>query len=195
MGLDGKRIAILAENLYEDLELWYPVIRMREAGAKVTVVGTGTAGTYTSKRGLPVTVDATADEVAATDFDAVIVPGGYAPDLLRRHKSVLKLVRDVFDASKPVAAICHAGWVLVSAGIVRAKRLTSFSSIKDDMVNAGACWEDSEVVVDGNLITSRKPDDLPAFCKAIIRALTESAAEPGRASKARRAATKRKGRR
>jgi protease I len=195
MELDGKRIAVLAENLYEDLELWYPVIRMREAGAKATVVGTGTADTCTSKHGLPVTVEATPGKVTATDFDAVIVPGGYAPDLLRRHKPVLKLVRDVFDAGKPVAAICHAGWVLVSAGIVRGKRLTSFSSIRDDMVNAGARWEDSEVVVDGNLITSRKPDDLPAFCKAIIRALTESAAEPGRAPEARRAATKRKGRR
>ena len=171
MELDGKRIAVLAENLYEDMELWYPVIRMREAGANVTVVGTGTADTYTSKRGLPVTVEATADKVAATDFDAVIVPGGYAPDLLRRNRSVLKLVRDVFDAGKPVAAICHAGWVLVSAGIVRGKRLTSFSSIKDDMVNAGAKFTDKEVAVDKNLITSRNPYDLPAFCAQIIKKL------------------------
>jgi protease I len=172
MELDGKRIAVLAEDFYEDLELWYPAIRMKEAGARVTVVGTGTAATYHGKRGLPVTVETTADKVAATDFDALIVPGGYAPDLLRRHKSVLKLVRDMFDAGKPVAAICHAGWVLVSAGIVRGKRLTSYSSIKDDMVNAGARWEDDEVVVDGNLITSRRPDDLPAFCKAIIASLS-----------------------
>ena len=175
MELDGKRIAVLAENLYEDLELWYPLIRMTEAGAKVTVVGTGTAETYQGKHGLPVAVETTADRVTAADFDALIVPGGYAPDLLRRHKSVLKLVRDVFDAGKPVAAICHAGWVLVSAGIVRGKQLTSYPSIKDDMVNAGARWEDSEVVVDGNLITSRKPDDLPAFCKAIIASLSKVA--------------------
>jgi len=173
MELDGKRIAVLAEDLYEDMELWYPAIRMKEAGAKVIVVGTGTAETYAGKRGLSVTAETTADKVAEADFDALIVPGGYAPDLLRRHKSVLKLVRDMFDAGKPVAAICHAGWVLVSAGVVRGKRLTSVAAIKDDMVNAGAQWEDSEVVVDGNLITSRKPDDLPAFCKAIIASLSK----------------------
>ena len=171
MELDGKRIAVLAENLYEDLELWYPAIRMREAGATVTLVGTGTAQTYHGKHGVPATVDTTADKVSAADFDAVIIPGGYQPDLLRRHDSVLKFVRDMHEQGKPVAAICHAGWVLVSAGIVKGKRLTSYFSIKDDMVNAGAIWEDSEVVVDGNLITSRKPDDLPAFCKAIIGAL------------------------
>jgi protease I len=172
MNLAGKRIAVLAENLYEDLELWYPVIRMREAGAAVTLVGTGTAQTYHGKYGVPVTVDATADKVAASDFDAVIIPGGYQPDLLRRHEPVLRFVRDMHEQGKLVAAICHAGWVLVSAGIVRGKRLTSYFSIKDDMVNAGAQWEDSEAVVDGNLITSRKPDDLAAFCKAIIGALS-----------------------
>jgi protease I len=172
MTLDGKRIAVLAEDLYEDLELWYPVIRMREAGAKVTLVGTGTATTYHGKHGLPVTVDASADQVSAADFDAVIVPGGYSPDRMRRHQSLLKLVRDAFAAGKVVAAICHGGWVPASAGILRGKRVTSFFSIKDDLVNAGAKWEDREVVVDGNLITSRDPDDLPAFCRAIIAALS-----------------------
>lgn len=171
MELDSKRIAVLAEDLYEDLELWYPVIRMREAGARVTLVGTGTSSTYQGKHGLPVTVDTSADKVSAADFDALIVPGGYGPDRLRRHQSVLRLVREVFEQGKPVAAICHAGWVLISAGILKGKRVTSFFSIKDDMVNAGAEWEDREVVVDGNLITSRQPDDLPAFCRAIIEAL------------------------
>jgi protease I len=171
MELDSKRIAVLAEDLYEDLELWYPVIRMREAGARVTLVGTGTSSTYRGKHGLPVTVDTSADKVSAADFDALIVPGGYGPDRLRRHQSVLRLVREVFEQGKPVAAICHAGWVLISAGILKGKRVTSFSSIKDDMVNAGGKWEDREVVVDGNLITSRQPDDLPAFCRAIIEAL------------------------
>jgi protease I len=171
MELDSKRIAVLAEDLYEDLELWYPVIRMREAAARVTLVGTGTSSTYQGKHGLPVTVDTSADKVSAADFDALIVPGGYGPDRLRRHQSVLRLVREVFEQGKPVAAICHAGWVLISAGILKGKRVTSFSSIKDDMVNAGGKWEDREVVVDGNLITSRQPDDLPAFCRAIIEVL------------------------
>lgn len=171
MDLKGKRVAVLAEDDYEDLELWYPVLRLREAGAKVTVVGTGSKQTYESKHGYPVTVDTQADRAFHSDFDAVIIPGGYAPDRLRRHPSVLTLVREVFAQGKIVAAICHAGWVPISAGIVRGKRLTSFSAIKDDLVNAGAEWVDEEVVVDGNLITSRTPDDLPAFPRAIIEAL------------------------
>jgi len=117
MSLTGKNIAILAEDNYQDLELWYPLLRLREAGAEVQVIGTGSAETYTSKYGYPVTVDASADDVEAADFDAVIVPGGYAPDLLRRYEAVLKLVREAHQQGKVVAAICHAGWVLISAGI------------------------------------------------------------------------------
>lgn len=173
MKLTGKRIAILAENNYQELELWYPLLRMREEGAEVKVIGTGTAKTYTSKYGYPVTVDAVADEVSADDFDAIIIPGGYAPDLMRRSEPMVRLVREAFQKGKVVAAICHAGWVPISAGILKGKRVTSFFSIKDDMVNAGAEWVDEEVVVDGNLITSRKPDDLPAFCRAIIAALAK----------------------
>jgi len=109
--------------------------------------------------------------VSAEDFDAVIIPGGYAPDRMRRNEAMVKLVREMFEKGKVVAAICHAGWLPASAGILRGKRMTSFSAIKDDMVNAGAQWEDAEVVVDGNLITSRTPDDLPAFCVAIISKL------------------------
>ncbi len=171
MSLTGKRVAVLAEDLYEDLELWYPRLRMKEAGAEVQVIGTGSAQTYTSKHGYPVTVDAAADEVSAADFDAVIVPGGFAPDRLRRYPAVLDLVRQAFEQGKVVAAICHGGWVLVSAGILKGRRATCVSAIKDDITNAGATYLDQEVVQDGNLITSRVPDDLPAFCRTIIAAL------------------------
>ena len=173
MKLVGKRIAVLAENNYNELELWYPLLRFREEGAKVSVVGTGTADTYTSKHGYPVKVDQQAGEVSAGDFDAVIIPGGYAPDYLRRYSSVLDLVRSLFEQGKVVAAICHAGWVLVSAGVLEGRRATSVGAIKDDMINAGAEWVDQEVVRDENLITSRIPDDLPVFCRTIIEALRE----------------------
>jgi protease I len=171
MSLTGKRVAILAENNYQELELWYPLLRLREEGAEVKVIGTGSAGTYTSKRGYPVTVDAAADEVEAADFDAVIVPGGYAPDLLRRYEAVLNLVRGAHQQGKVVAAICHAGWVLISAGILKGRQVTCVSAIKDDVINAGATYLDQEVVQDGNIITSRVPTDLPAFCRTIIAAL------------------------
>jgi len=171
MDLTGKRVAVLAEDSYEDLELWYPVLRLREAGAKVTIVGTGSKKTYESKHGYPVTVDTQADRVFHSDFDAIIIPGGYAPDRLRRYPAVLTLVREMSEQGKLVAAICHAGWVPISAGIVKGRRLTSVAAIKDDLVNAGAEWVDQEVVVDGHLITSRAPEDLPAFCKAIVEAL------------------------
>ncbi len=171
MRLQGKRIAILAENLYQEMELWVPYYRMREEGAEVKVVGAGGATSYTSKHGYPVAVDVQADRVRAVEFDAVIVPGGYAPDLMRRHPAMVQLVREAAQQGRVVAAICHAGWMLCSAGVVKGRRATSFFSIKDDMVAAGADWVDAEVVVDGNLITSRKPDDLPAFCRAIVAAL------------------------
>jgi protease I len=171
MNLSGKRAVVLAEKLYEDLELWYPLLRLRGMGMTVHVVGTGSEQTYTSKHGYPVQVDTTADLVSAKDVDAVIVPGGYAPDYLRRYPAVLQLVRDAFNQGKVVAAICHAGWVLASAGILKGRQVTSVAAIKDDMINAGAKWVDQEVVQDGNLITSRKPGDLPAFTDAIIAAL------------------------
>jgi protease I len=171
--LQGKRIAILAENLYEDLELWYPALRLREAGAAVTIVGSQ-ADTYTSKHGYPVQADAKADEVQAADFDAIIIPGGYAPDHMRRSPAMMQLVRDACQQEKVVAAICHAPWLLVSAGVVRGKRITCVASIKDDVVNAGGRYEDREVVRDGTLITSRMPEDLPAFCSTIIEALAEA---------------------
>jgi protease I len=171
MSLQGKRVAVLAENMYQELELWYPLLRLREAGAETLVVGTGSAGTYTSKHGYPVDVDAIAGQLTADDVDAVVVPGGYAPDLMRRYPAMVGLVRDAFEQGKVVAAICHAGWLLVSAGILRGKKATCFFAIKDDLVNAGATYVDEEVVVDGNLITSRTPMDLPAFCRAIVDTL------------------------
>jgi protease I len=175
MSLKGKRIAILAENLYQEMELWVPYYRLKEEGAEVKVVGAGGATSYASKHGYPVNVDAQADAVSAVEFDAVIVPGGYAPDMMRRHEAMVRLVREAAQHGKVVAAICHAGWMLASADVVRGKEVTSFFSIKDDMVNAGARWVDRDVVVDGTLITSRRPDDLPAFCREIVRALSKSA--------------------
>ncbi len=176
MSLMGKRVAVLAEQDYEDLELWYPLLRLRGEGASVIVVGTGSAATYTSKYGYPVNADVAAEQVDAKDVDAVVVPGGYAPDKLRRYPAVLNLVRQVFEQGKLVAFICHGGWVPISAGIVKGRRLTSVSAIKDDLVNAGATWVDEEVVQDGNMITSRRPPDLPAFSDAIVAYLQGSEA-------------------
>jgi protease I len=173
MDLKGKRVAVLAENMYQELELWYPLLRLREAGAETIVVGTGSADTYTSKHGYPVQVDMVADQVSAGDVDAVVVPGGYAPDLMRRYPAMVRLVREAFEQGKVVAAICHAGWMLASADVLRGKEATCFFAIKDDLVNAGATYVDAEVVRDGNLITSRTPSDLPAFCRTIIQALGE----------------------
>ena len=167
MELTGKRIAILIEDMYNEKEFWYPYYRMKEAGAKVTVVGTG-AKEYHSKIGMSAPGGVTAESVNASDYDAVIVPGGYAPDLMRHNPAMIKLVRECFSQGKIVAAICHAGWVLSSAGILKGKKATCVPSIKDDMVNAGAIYVDQKVVRDGNLITSRSPDDLPAFCREII---------------------------
>jgi protease I len=172
MELKGKNIAMLVENLYQELEVWYPLLRFREAGAKVTTVGSGDK-TYKSKYGYPVGADTSADKVKADDFDGIIIPGGYAPDIMRRHAAMVELVRDMTKKGKVVGSICHGGWVLVSADVLRNKRATCFFAIKDDLENAGALYEDSEVVRDGNLITSRTPEDLPGFCRTIIQALSE----------------------
>ena len=173
MSLEGKRVAVLAENMYHELELWVPYFRLREEGAETIVVGTGSADTYKSKLGYPVEVDLAADQVNADDVDAVIIPGGYAPDMMRRYPAMVNLVSEAFAQGKVVAAICHAGWMLASADVLKGKKATCFFAIKDDLVNAGAIYVDAEVVRDGNLITSRTPSDLPAFCRTIIEALNE----------------------
>jgi protease I len=171
MELKSKKIIILVETFYNEFEFWYPYYRLKEAGAQVTVVGSGSAEVYKSKAGLPVTVDTTADQVSVADHDGVVIPGGYAPDHMRRYPAMVGLVKGFAQADKLVAAICHAGWMLVSADIIRGRTVTSYFSIKDDLVNAGGNWVDEEVVVDGRLVTSRTPDDLPAFMRAIIGVL------------------------
>ena len=171
MDLAGKTIFILVETIYNDLEFWYPFYRLKEAGAVVTVVGPLGGAIYTGKAGLPVKADVGMADVTSADCHGLIIPGGYAPDHMRRHPEMVRLVRECVTSGKVVAAICHAGWMLASADVVRGRTVTSFFAIRDDMVHAGANYVDREVVVDGNLITSRKPDDLPAFMKAIISAL------------------------
>ena len=168
----NKKVLIFAEAYYEDLELWYPKIRLTEEGAKVIVAGTGEK-TYKGKNGYPLEVDGNAKDYKAKDFDAVVIPGGWAPDRLRRYKEVLDFVKEMNKEGKVIAAICHAGWVLASAGIVKGRKVTCVSAIKDDMINAGAEYFDRDVVVDGNIITSRMPADLPAFCREIIKALNK----------------------
>jgi protease I len=155
------------------MELWVPYFRLKEEGAEVTIVGTGSSPSYTSKHGYPVQVNKEAKEIDMSKYDGVVIPGGYAPDLMRRYPEMVKIVKDAHQKGKTIAAICHAGWMLASAGIVKGKKVTGFFAIKDDLVNAGANYVDAEVVRDGNLITSRKPDDLPAFCREIINALAK----------------------
>ena len=172
MTLTGKRAIVFVEANYHDLEFWYPVLRLREAGVAVVIVGTGSAEGYTGRHGYPLPkVDTTADQVSAKDFDAVIIPGGWAPDVLRRYESVLTIVRDAFAQGKIVGAICHAGSVLVSANVLRGKTATCVAAINDDLNNAGCVYVDKEVVRDGNLITSRTPSDLPAFMREIVAAM------------------------
>jgi protease I len=173
MRLKGRKVVLLAENLYQDLELWVPYYRLKEEGAEVTVVGTGSSRTYTSKNGYPVDVQKEAKEIDMSQYDGVVIPGGYAPDLMRRYPEMVRIVREAHQKGKVIAAICHAGWMLASAGILKGKKATGVFAIKDDMVNAGAHYVDEEVVRDGNLITSRKPDDLPAFCREMIEALAK----------------------
>ena len=166
------KIAILVENDYQDQEVWVPLYRLREEGYETVTIGPA-ATTYHSKHGYPIQAQIAAADARAGDFLGVVIPGGWAPDRLRQHGAILKLVRELHEKRRVVASICHGGWVLASAGIAQGKRLTSYIAIKDDLVHAGADWTDQEVVRDGMLITSRKPDDLPAFCREIVKALKE----------------------
>ena len=171
MTLHGQRVAILVEDFYQDQEVWYPYYRLKEAGVRVVFVGTGKKA-YKGKYGYPLIADASADHASAKAFDGVIVPGGYAPDILRRYPSVIRFVKQMHEQGRVIGAICHAGWVLCSAGVLRGKTVTGFSAIRDDLVNAGATFVDQEVVRDGQLITSRKPDDLPAFMRTFLEAIS-----------------------
>jgi protease I len=173
--LEGKRIAVLVEKMYEDLELWYPVLRLREAGCQVRIVGPKAGETYASKHGYPAKADTTAGEVTAGDFDAIIIPGGYSPDHMRRHPAMVDLVTQAARQGKVVAAICHGPWMLCSARCLKGRKVTGFYAIRDDVENAGGVWEDTAVVRDGNIVTSRTPDDLPDFLRGIISALAEPA--------------------
>lgn len=168
--LANKKVLVFVEAMYEDLELWYPKIRLTETGAHVIVAGPEKK-TYSGKYGYPCAADATINEIEASDFQALVIPGGYAPDKLRRYPRVLEIVREFNEAKKPIAFICHAGWVPISAKILRGRKVTGVAAIKDDLENAGASYIDQPVVVDGHLISSRKVADLPDFCREIIRAM------------------------
>ena len=173
MDLTGRRAAVLVEQLYQELEVWYPVYRLREAECQVTLVGPEAGKEYPSKLGYPARSDRAAKDVGAEDFDILVIPGGYAPDHMRRHEAMIRLTSDMCERGKVVAAICHGGWMLCSTQALKGKKATCFFAIKDDLINAGAEYVDAEVVRDGNLVTSRKPDDLPAFMKAIFEAVAE----------------------
>ena len=177
--LQGKHLLIFVGDAYEDLELWYPKLRLIEAGAGVTVAGPEADKTYLGKHGYPCTGDACIDLMEARDFHGLIIPGGWMPDKLRRSEKVLQLTRDFADAGKLVAAICHGGWIPISAGVYEGDkggpiRVTGSPGIKDDLINAGAIWEDSPVVVDRNFVSSRRPDDLPDFMQGIFQVMGAS---------------------
>ena len=164
---------MMVADEYQELEVWYPYYRLREEGAAVTLVAPEACKTYKSKLGYPCVSDASPSEVNPADFNAVIIPGGWAPDYMRRDESMIRFIRQAAEAGVVLAAICHGGWMLCCTDALKGRKATSFIAIKHDMINAGCDWVDEECVVDGNVITARKPDDLPAFCRAIIKALGE----------------------
>lgn len=163
-----RTILVFVHDIYEDLELWYPKIRLEEAGFKTVVAGPEAGKTHNGKHGYPCKADLSFDSVKTDSFSGLVIPGGYAPDKIRRYPKALEIVRHLHESQKMIAFICHAGWVPISAKILKGKHVTGFSGIKDDLENAGAHFSDKPVVVDGNLITSRTPADLPQFCKAML---------------------------
>lgn len=184
MEMTSVRACVLVEQQYQEMEVWYPIYRLREAGCKVTLVGPESGQNYASKLGYPCKTDRAAKEVSANDFDVLIIPGGFAPDYLRRNEAIVRLASEMAETGKVVAAICHGPWLLCSTQALKGKKATCFFSIKDDVVNAGANYTDAEVVRDGNLITSRKPDDLPAFMKMVFEA-AEQLTRQGKAAAVR----------
>ncbi len=177
--LAERRLLIFVDDAYEDLELWYPKLRMIEAGAEVVVAGPQADTVYRGKNGYPCRSDAAISGMKASDFDGVIVPGGFMPDKLRRDPQVLALVKAFADAGQLVAAICHGGWIPISAKVYRGVKVTGSPGIRDDLVNAGAVWEDAAVVIDRHFVSSRKPDDLPDFCRGILKVLAEQPRRKG----------------
>ena len=170
--LTGKSILMFVDDVYEDLELWYPKLRLVEAGAKVTVAAPQAGKSYRGKHGYPCISDAAICDIRADDFHGMVIPGGFMPDQLRRDPQVLNLVRLTAEAGKLVAAICHGGWIPISAKVYSGVRVTGSPGIKDDLENAGAIWEDAPVVIDRHFVSSRKPDDLPDFCRGILQVMT-----------------------
>jgi protease I len=168
--LRDKRILMFVDDVYEDLELWYPKLRLTEAGALVAVAGPKGDAVYRGKHGYPCAADVSIADIEPAEFDGLVIPGGFMPDKLRREQKVLEIVRHFDEARKPLAAICHGGWIAISAGVYQGVRVTGSLGIKDDLVNAGAIWEDKPVVVDRHFVSSRKPDDLPQFCQGIFQA-------------------------
>jgi len=168
--LRGKRVAYFLEEGFEDLEFWVPVMRLREEGAEVVIVGTGKPE-YTGKHGLKAKPDEAAEDITMGEFDAIVIPGGWAPDKLRRYESVKKIVREADDSKKIIGVICHAGWVPISAGIMNGRRATGSNAIKDDLVNAGATWVDAAAFRDGNMVWGRVVEDIPDFCRELVSAI------------------------
>lgn len=168
MSVKDKRFLLFVEDIYEDLELWYPKLRLEEAGAEVVVAAPKAGEIYAGKHGYPCKSDAAIDDMQERDFDGLILPGGFAPDQLRRIDKVKELTREFMQAGKMVAHICHGGWMAASAGVCKGYKMTSTPGIKDDLINAGAVWVDESVVVDRNMISSRRPQDLPVFMRAVL---------------------------
>ncbi|WP_332693188.1 type 1 glutamine amidotransferase domain-containing protein [Halalkalibacter lacteus] len=173
MRLQEKKVMAIVDDEFEDLELWYPVMRLREEGATVHLIGNEKGKTYIGKYGVPATSEFAYQDVKAQEYDGILVPGGWAPDKLRRYEEVLTIVKEMDKDQKPIGQICHAGWVLISAKILEGKKVTSTPGIRDDMENAGAVWLDEAVVIDGHIISSRRPPDLPPYAKAFADALAK----------------------
>ncbi len=174
MRLKGKRVGVFVEEGFEDLEFWVPVMRLREEGADVIIIGTGRSEVFRGKHCLEARPDVTADQISAQDVDALVVPGGWGPDKLRRYESVTRLVREVYEQGKIIGSICHGGWVLISAGVVKGHKATGSRGIRDDLINAGATWVDAPAFRDGNLVWGRVVADIPDFCRELIAAIAES---------------------